>query len=484
MSEEGTFNSVVTVDAEEFDPEEEDNEGTVELVVTEKSMLVFPHSLNVDGPFPANRYIGIAVFNPNSVTTDVEFTAYDSSGGELGRTKLSEMEGHAPIPPLGQSAMLTGEILEGEEISSIIAQGTHGPVELFFMLGDFNLTSLDGVAGPLMEGKKLYFPIARSNVSEATVLFLFNSDPEQGVEVSLELRDADGTVIAEAARSLVSQGSMAEEIAGLFGRPDVDGSVTVVGDGVIKGFELYSNGLGISALAAQKAEKVTQLVAPHYFATHGGDTSLRLLNVGRNWADVMVRAFKDDGTAVGEYAFRLLPGERFVGSVTEFLPIEINGSDVASGYLIVELDGGPVGIFPTDPTVIGSITFTAFDYKTIASLPLTKVGSTQSRFLHVAQSDLVGMYTGLAVLNLSGNDASIDVTVYDEAGNVAGQQSFEALANGTRIVDILSGAEFFQEGFEQVGGHIAISSDQEVFIFALFGDYSGNFLSAIEGRTN
>jgi hypothetical protein len=46
----------------------------------------------------------------------------------------------------------------------------------------------------------------------------------------------------------------------------------------------------------------------------------------------------------------------------------------------------------------------------------------------------------------------------------------------------MSGHTFFQREFEQVGGHIEISSDQPVFIFALFGDYGGNFLSAIEGQ--
>jgi hypothetical protein len=351
------------------------------------------------------------------------------------------------------------------------------------MLGDYDMTSLDGVAGPLAEGQRLHFPIARSNAGEATVLFLFNSSPDQAVQASFELRDAAGTVVAEASRTLIAQGSMAEEIATLFDRTEIDGSVRVVGDGLIKGFEVYSNGLGISALSAQVAEKVKRLVAPHYFATHGGNTSLWLQNVGQNWADVMIRAYSDDGTPVGEHAFRLQKGGRFIKSVTEFLPLEINGSDVASGYLTVELEGGPVGIFPTDATVVGSITFTAFDGKTIATLPLSQVGSKDIRFLHVAQSDLLNMYTGLAILNLSGSSANVTATVYDQAGNVAGQKTLEALDQGTRIVDILSGSEFFQAAFEQVGGHIEISSDQPVFIFALFGDYSGNFLSAIEGRS-
>jgi len=301
--------------------------------------------------------------------------------------------------------------------------------------------------------------------------------------VALELRDSSGTVIGEASRTLIAQGSVAEEVAAIFGREDVDGSVKVIGSGVIKGFEVYSQGMGISALSAQVATKVTRLVAPHYFATHGGNTAVWLQNVGQNWADVSIKAYEDDGSLVGVHSFRLFKGERFVQSVTEFLPIELNGSSVASGYFVVDLVGGPVGIFPTDATVIGSITFTAFDGNTIATLPLTQVGSEDSRFLHVAQSDVLSMYTGVAILNLSGNPANISVRVYDQDGNVVGEKTLDALGQGTRIVDILSGATFFQSDFEQVGGHIEIISDQEIFIFALFGDYGGNFLSAIEGRS-
>jgi hypothetical protein len=145
--------------------------------------------------------------------------------------------------------------------------------------------------------------------------------------------------------------------------------------------------------------------------------------------------------------------------------------------------GGPVGIFPTDATVIGSITFTAFDENTIASLPLEQLGAEESRFLHVAQSDVLSMYTGISILNLSGQSANVTVQVFDQEGGVVAQKTLDPLDHGKRIVDILSGANFFQTSFEQVGGHIEVTSDQPVFIFALFGDYDGKFLSAIEGRS-
>ena len=51
-----------------------------------------------------------------------------------------------------------------------------------------------------------------------------------------------------------------------------------------------------------------------------------------------------------------------------------------------------------------------------------------------------------------------------------------------RVVDVLDGTNLFGPGFEQVKGHLKILSDQPVVVFALFGDFDSQFLSAIEGQ--
>jgi uncharacterized repeat protein (TIGR01451 family) len=481
---EGDFVSTVEVEADEFDRNLENNRGQLTFAVVKRSALVFPHSLQVENPFPAHRFIGIAVFNPNETSTDVQFTAFDDVGQELGTVLLSEIEGWGAIPPKGQSSLLTGEILELEGVSSVLAQGTNGPLQLFFMLGDFNLSSLDGVAGPLVESKKLYFPVARANSGEDTVLFLSNGSLESESKARIQLFDHEGIQVDEILTTLDPQGSLAGAMSEMFDLEVIDGYVKVQADSDLKGFEVYSNGQGISAVAGMKARKSKRLIAPHYFATHGGNTELRLQNVGLNYADVAIRAFTDDGALVGETSIRLQQGERFVSQVTEFLPIEINGSDVATGYLIIDLEGGPVGVFPTDATVLGAVTFTAFEGETIAALPLVEAGSLESRFLHVAQSvNGFNMYTGLAILNAGEDPANISVAVYDQDGQIVEQKDLDSLPPGKRVVDVLNGSTFFQVDFNLVGGHIEVLSDSPVVIFALFGDYSGRFLSAIERQS-
>jgi hypothetical protein len=93
------------------------------------------------------------------------------------------------------------------------------------------------------------------------------------------------------------------------------------------------------------------------------------------------------------------------------------------------------------------------------------------------------MYTGLAVLNLGENSANVTVKVYDKVGQVAAETKIGRIAPGVRVVDVLNGVTFFGVEFQLMGGHIEVVSDEPVVCFALFGDYGGRFLAAIEGRS-
>jgi hypothetical protein len=164
--------------------------------------------------------------------------------------------------------------------------------------------------------------------------------------------------------------------------------------------------------------------------------------------------------------------------VTEFLPIEASAGQIETGYLIIDL----VGSFLSTPIVSGSVTFTSFQGNSIATLPLVANGDCRTRFLHIAQSSDLNMFTGLAILNLGGEPVDVRVRAYDPAGMVLAEKSVQQLAPGTRVVDLLSSPTFFEGEFQQIGGHIEVVSDTPVVIFALFGDYEGRFLSAIEGQ--
>ena len=56
------------------------------------------------------------------------------------------------------------------------------------------------------------------------------------------------------------------------------------------------------------------------------------------------------------------------------------------------------------------------------------------------------------------------------------------LAPGERRVGLLDEQDFFGPQFSQVKGHVKLLSSHPVVTFALFGDTSQEFLSAIEGQ--
>jgi hypothetical protein len=149
----------------------------------------------------------------------------------------------------------------------------------------------------------------------------------------------------------------------------------------------------------------------------------------------------------------------------------------------VDTNGVPIGNIPTDTSIVGTVTFAGFGGKTIASLPCAQTGCFKTRFLHVAQSSELNMFTGLAILNLSEAAATVTLRTYDSDGNLSGEKALNSLASGTRIVELLNGPRFLGASFQQVGGHIEITSDYPIVVFALFGDYGGNFLAAIDGRS-
>ncbi len=142
--------------------------------------------------------------------------------------------------------------------------------------------------------------------------------------------------------------------------------------------------------------------------------------------------------------------------------------------------------------VISVINFSTNDF--YSSLPLIPFPRSTTRFLQVAQSNTQQLFTGLAILSAFGKNQSLpsstEVTVraVDKSGQINAEKTLE-LRNGERFLGTLSEDLYFGPDFEQIGGHLEIEAYLEiipfpfpVFIFALFGDFSATFLSAIEGQ--
>ncbi len=83
-----------------------------------------------------------------------------------------------------------------------------------------------------------------------------------------------------------------------------------------------------------------------------------------------------------------------------------------TGYLDLDLGGADV---------VGVVTFWGNQGQYRATLPMVQSGRTAASFLHVAQSNQLGYFTGLAILNAEPQATS--VTVREPAGAHAASES-------------------------------------------------------------
>ncbi|UCF39062.1 MAG: DUF11 domain-containing protein [Acidobacteriota bacterium] len=474
----GEFSAEIHVSADEQDPDLSNNTSHATLIATEAATLLFPHSVLGREPFPKNPFVGIAVYNPGSEPTDVEFLALDEFGDVLDRIRLSELENRL-LPPNGQIARTARDITDRTGVKTLSARGVDSPVEGFFLLGDITLSSLDGVAGNFVEAEDLVFPIAKESATESTQLVLYNPSVQEGVSVVLRLYDSSGRALDAATTALPPMGSLGTSIPDLFGISNVGGYIVASAQNPIRGLAVYSNGSEIMALPAQAYQSVKRLIVPHFFSLNEDTTKLTLLNTGAEPVLTFVKAYSDEGQFLDGAVIELEAGGMKERAVQNLLHLP---AEVITGYLIIDFDATGSSQGASDGVAVqGFVTFTTGGAKTLAALPLRESGDSDSKFLHVAQSQEFRLFTGLAILNPGGTATDVTVRVFDEDGQLTAERTITDLGGGHRVLKLL--AEFLEEpGFEAVGGHFEVVSESPVVVFALFGDAHQRYLAAIEGQ--
>jgi len=453
-----------------------------------RNQLVFPVNLGQGQGLLKDTFVGVAVMNPELQHNPVMI----SGTTEDGVTTAHEQKG---LNGRGQLSFLTSESTTGVGASSLLVQGEAGQIRGFFMVGDLNLARLDGIGGELIQGEKLYFPVARHGDEATQVLYLFNPDTAEGASLKISLYDPEGQLLESTSRLLAPSGTVDLTIADIFawGSESVqieDGFLIVEASIPVLGFQYLVTERDLSSIAGQHSRKVETLLVPHILLAKDGGTEIRLLNTGSNSVHVNLEAFDDEGSPIGDAQFTINArksdegGKLFVADLAEL--IEVDTSDMLShetlsGYLRLTLTGGKVGIFERPATVLGTITFYGNGSNFSSTLPMLEAGTREAFFLHVAQSLEVNMFTGLAILNPGEETAQIEVLAFNTEGEQTASVEFE-VEPGKRRVDLLNGSQFFGPEFVQIGGHVKVISSQPVVSFSLFGSYDSMFLSAIEGQ--
>ena len=447
----------------------------VEISAKEESKtLIFPASVKTGDPLFADSYVGVAVLNRKFATETLSLSMLDSGGMQIETLQLGES-----IPAFGQTSFITSEVFELSPEASALAVEGSGSLQGFFMAGDYQLARLDGVGARVESSRRFYFPILRENGGEVTLLYLVNENSENSTEIDIQVFSQDGSMIGEVTAVLPPQGSMFGTISEILSEVMYveEGFVKVEADQNIRGFELVASQNSFSALAGQTAVRLRRLWAPQFFfdPQNGGTSILRMLNTDNRKARISLKAFNDESELLGSKIVDIEPQGLWVEDLRNIF--EDAPEELVTGFVRLDISGP----FGTSTSVLGSITYNGFHGQTSTTLPLIGKGSSEVIFPHLAQTADGSIYTGFSILNPGEDAATVTIEAFRPQGGRCAQKVLE-VAPGTRAIDLLRSEMFFGPDFEQLEGHVRIRSTGEVVIFAVFGDYQGKFMSAIEGQ--
>ena len=348
-----------------------------------------------------NTFVGVALVNTNGTVNEITLSAKDASGDEVENLHLA-----SPLQSKGQRAFQTGELVDlASGAVSLVAEGDQGPIQGFFMVGDWELDKVDGIGGEFKSARQFYFPIVSHSQSGATLFFLHNPNDEADPNVDLKLFDAQGELLRKVTVELAAKGSLRAAFESIFGADlELDeGYVEVTASNEIQGFELVAEENAFTSLTAQLGTQTKNLWVPHaFFDSEDGTTLVRLLNVGDEVTFVTLHGYDDSSAPLGSVDIEIGPGQLFVGDVKELLNLQLDDSqfNIITGYLQLDIAGRHVGVFQTVASVVGTVTFTGNHGQFSSTLPMVGEGTKESLYLQVAQSREANVFTGIATLNV------------------------------------------------------------------------------------
>ena len=250
-----------------------------------------------------------------------------------------------------------------------------------------------------------------------------------------------------------------------------EGAVWVEANGPVIGNALVRHDAGtLSSLNLQDVTGASHcLFAPHVVNLPDYDTTVQLVNVGAEETVVVARIFRADGTVgADEHTLTLSPGRwvRLTAADLE-LPADFEG------WLRIDSDGAPLA---------GSVTFGQPDDRGYEStLPLSAEGLRDACFAQVANGPVGGIeyYTGLAVLNPHPQPVDISIGIFHPDGTPNGILVTRTLQPGEKYVRLVQFMEGVGSLTPQGSGSLTVTAVQPVHSFALFGNTSFEFLSAV-----
>ncbi|MDA2923795.1 hypothetical protein MYX65_03895 [Acidobacteria bacterium AH-259-L09] len=369
----------------------------------------------------------------------------------------------------------------------------------FLLLGDPQLRRQEGGLAVFETSQLMILPEVRVTGGFVTEIDILNPNVSRA-NVTISLLNSKGEVIENIDRSLVAR----QVFTGFLRDPNPDdnlseglfsedafvdfagGYVSVSSTAGIVAFERYYDDQRLAALngigAAAGVELPRASYVPQVVAFGGSQTFVNLINTGTEKAQVTVSLFYKDPQ--GEDRETSVPLEMESGEVIRENLVDLfnlaNPGSIISGWLLIKSN---------IPGIIGDAEIQAFSGRAMTTIPAQGSPTGNFVFSHVVQG--LGLSTGLAFVNPGAVTANVRLEVY---AGCAFQPSTQPCTGQAALLDSVTLSigpsqrevgllkEFFPKVSELLGGHIKVTSEQEIVGLELFFADSLEYLAAVPAQ--
>ncbi len=415
------------------------------LNVQAAGKLYFPH-VAATGDWETE----IGVVNASS-TQSLEgvIKAYDNNGAIVANEPAISLAANGR-----RQMIISDEYTNSDEISYMVFEITTGSA-----IG-YTKFWIDGIyraAVPAVDrinSGDIYIPHIASDNDWFTGLALLNTS---GADITLSFEFNDGTVKTLA---LAAGEHNAFTIKEMFGGQLPDGIESAViknGDGVI-GIELFGSAGANKYLGGilLKNDAASKLYWPHVADTTLWMTAVCAYNTSSLESTLTITPYREDGSALTPQTLTISGNEKYIGVLSELnLPSQ-------TAWLAIE---------STRP-LSGFELFADRNGDQLAGYTCMNISGKQGVFAKIEKNG----GTGIAFVNVEDSAASIDLSAFDDAGNLLDEMTL-SLQPHEKWVDIAQ--NFFTEDIGSAT-YIRYDSDGEVAGFQLNSSDDGLMLDALE----
>jgi hypothetical protein len=416
--------------------------GTVELNGYSQS-LYFPHVAS-DGTWETE----IALINTSATQTATGILRPFTNGGQQLETRQISLAPHARREIVVGSE-LTGARQTGYIVFESDSAGLAGYTK-FYVPGNYRAAV---PASSTTATGDLYLSHIASNDFWWTGVSLVNTTASSK-QLTIQFDNGESRTVTIGALS-----HSAFLVRGLFGnipQPNIHSAVIKDAQGVM-GLELFGSTSQLDGIPLAN-DAATTVYYPHIAADFPWWTGILAFNPSDSISELTIAPYNAEGRPLTTLSRSLPPRSQYVGTSTT---------------LGIPSDAAWLQIDATKP-VLGFELFSTQDGNALAGFSGTGLRSKTGVFAKKERSG----WTGLALVNLENEAATVTLTAYDDSGNVVATQ---VMSLGAHAKTSKYASEFFAQDVSRAT-YFTFSSNRDLAGFQLNGSTDGTMLDALSIR--